>query len=327
MPCRANSQRCAPAPPLPRLARLSAASLGAVDAGHAPLAHPTIRRIRAAHPLFLRSSSVRSQANAGSNDTVLEMHEFLTMLVRISFYRANPQHGMRIGKDQKNADTFGAEVPLPGCLDELLCSHVLPLARRDTYSAEFNREVLPLADVQDALQAESQRLSDLYEMASQGRDFLALGQWTKVLESRLLLSDLNVQSYAVRLTEPQARWAFVSSAKEPTKGLAPEELAGCVARTACDKYRSVTSMTTASRVRAFLRNLLDGTDEEDAVMEAIEPRAPSPRVPSPRGSPVSPVLAMTAPTTEAVPTMTLTPPSPVETPIARPEAHRSVDRI
>ena len=218
-----------------------------------------------------------TKANAGSDDNHLELHEFLTMLVRIAFFRANPQHGMRIGKDQKNADKFGEEVPLPGCLNTLLCEYILPLARRDTYAAEFRREVLPLPEVQQALGAESGRLTTLYELVSEGRECLQLAQWVKLLESRLLLSDLSVHSYAVRLTEPQARWAFLLSAKDPTAGLTPEELSGCVARTACDKYRAVTPMSPGARVRAFLGNLLDKTDEEDALLAYIEPQAPSSR--------------------------------------------------
>merc|ERR1719181_1306558 len=64
-----------------------------------------------------------TKANAGSNDTVLEFHEFCTMLVRIAFFRANPQYGMRLGDTRKGtnvganeqaADQFGKEVPLPG---------------------------------------------------------------------------------------------------------------------------------------------------------------------------------------------------------------------
>merc|ERR1719174_1989689 len=47
-----------------------------------------------------------TKANAGSNDTVLELHEFLTMIVRISFFRSNPQYGMRKGKDAANAEKF-----------------------------------------------------------------------------------------------------------------------------------------------------------------------------------------------------------------------------
>ncbi len=92
-----------------------------------------------------------TKANAGSNDTVLEFHEFLTMLVRIAFFRANPQYGMRKGQDQKNADKFGEEVPLPGCLSDMLTNLVLPNARHDTYAQEFAETTLPLPEVQAAL--------------------------------------------------------------------------------------------------------------------------------------------------------------------------------
>merc|ERR1719164_153251 len=91
-----------------------------------------------------------TKANAGSNDTVLEFHEFLTMLVRISFFRANPQYGMRkadsrkkmanVGANEGNADKFGEEVPLPGCLAAMVAEKVLPNARTDTYAQEFKEK-------------------------------------------------------------------------------------------------------------------------------------------------------------------------------------------
>ena len=102
-----------------------------------------------------------TKANAGSNDSVLELHEFLTMIVRISFFRANPQYGMRKGDDRKAmanvganegaADQFGEEVPLPGCLSAMLNEKILPLARTETYAAEFREKTLPMSDVQEAL--------------------------------------------------------------------------------------------------------------------------------------------------------------------------------
>lgn len=67
---------------------------------------------------------------------------------RISFFRANPQYGMRKGKDQKNADTFGEEVTLPGCLTDMITSKVLPNCRTESYGKEFKDEILPQGDVQ-----------------------------------------------------------------------------------------------------------------------------------------------------------------------------------
>ena len=44
-------------------------------------------------------------ANRGSSDEVLDLHEFLTFLVRVSFYRANPRYGLRRGAASKAATT------------------------------------------------------------------------------------------------------------------------------------------------------------------------------------------------------------------------------
>merc|ERR1719217_603110 len=208
-----------------------------------------------------------TKANAGSNDTVLELHEFLTMLVRISFFRANPQYGMRKGKDQANAEKFD-DVPLPGCLSDMLTSLVLPNARTDTYSTEFAEKTLPMPEVQAALGGQLEQLSTFYEMVSAGRPYLELQQWLGALEGKLLLSDLTIDSYVVRLTEPQAKAAFFASAATPSSGLLPDELPVCVARTACDKYKQVTPMGPGAKVTGFLSNLLGEEDEEDVVLSA-----------------------------------------------------------
>merc|ERR1719171_2381492 len=213
-----------------------------------------------------------TKANAGSNDTVLEFHEFLTMLVRISFFRANPQYGMRKGKDAANADKFD-DVPLPGCLSEMLTEKVLPNARTDTYAQEFAEQTPPLPEVQAALGGQLEQLSTFYEMVSAGRPFLELEQWLGALESKLLFSDLSIDGYVVRLTEPQAKAAFFASAATPASGLLPDELPVCVARTACDKYKQVTPMGPGAKVTGFLANLLNDDDEEDVVLAATGGKA------------------------------------------------------
>jgi len=212
-----------------------------------------------------------TKANAGSNDTVLEMHEFLTMLVRISFYRANPQYGMKnmAKKDNMKIDkTLVDETPLPGCLSDMLTNLVLPNARHDTYAQEFSETTLPLPEVQAALGGQLEALSTFYEMVSAGRPFLELDQWLDALSGKLLFSDLSIDSYVVRLTEPQAKAAFYASAATPSSGLLPDELPVCVARTACDKYKGVTPMGPGAKVTGFLSNLLGDDDEEDVVMVA-----------------------------------------------------------
>ena len=216
------------------------------------------------------------KANAGSNDDVLELHEFLTMLVGISFFRANPQYGMRKGDDRKaqknadqaNADQFGEEVTLPDCLTAMLTEKVLPNARTETYAKEFKENTLPLPEVQDALSKEQENLVNFYELVSAGRDGLTLAQWITTLEKKLLFNSVTVEAYPIRLTEPQARAAFYAAAADPDKGLTVMELGACIARTGFDKYRKVSPMSAGDKVAGFLSNLLGEEDEEDVVLVA-----------------------------------------------------------
>ena len=167
-----------------------------------------------------------TKANAGSNDTVLEFHEFLTMLVRISFFRANPQYGMRKGKDQANADKFGDEQPLPGCLSEMLTEKVLPNARTDTYAQSLPRRRCRCPRCRPRSARSSSSSLEFYEMVSAGRPFLQLDQWLGALEGKLLISDITIDGYVVRLTEPLARAAFFATAgfTRGGRGLLPDEL-------------------------------------------------------------------------------------------------------
>merc|ERR1719197_1990072 len=105
-------------------------------------------------------------------------------------------------------------------------------------------------------------------MVSAGRPFLELDQWIGALEGKLLFSDLKIEGFSVRLTEPQAKAAFYASAATPSSGLLPDELPVCVARTACDKYKGVTPMGPGAKVTGFLANLLGDDDEEDVVLAA-----------------------------------------------------------
>merc|ERR1712178_654002 len=130
-----------------------------------------------------------------------------------------------------------------------------------------------MPDVQAALGAKLENLQTFYEMVSAGRQFLELDQWLNALETKLLLSDLMIGEYAVRLTEPQAKAAFYASAATPSMGLQPDELPVCVARTACDKYKFVKPMGPGAKVSGFLNNLLGDDDEEDVVLAATGGKA------------------------------------------------------
>ena len=125
-----------------------------------------------------------------------------------------------------------------------------------------------MSDVQEALSAQSDALSTFYEAVSAGRDTLELDQWIGACEGKVLFSNLMIDGYPVRLSEPQARASFIAAAADPKAGLLPDEFAACVARTGYDKYKMVTPMGPGAKVTAFLGNLLGEDDEEDAVLAA-----------------------------------------------------------
>ena len=296
-----------------------------------------------------------SKANAGSGDSVLVFHEFLTVLVRVSFFRANPHHGMRAGDTrrakknvaQKNADALGTLKPLPDCLEEMLVDCILPRARTEAHAEHFRTHILPLDEVQHALSVKQPKLHVFYEMTSAGRPYLQLDQWMGALERAFAISDLTVQvddagnaggadddgkggdgkggdggsgrrPWPVRLTEPQARSAFYAAATTPSAGLLPHELAACIARCGCDKYKLVGPMGHGARVHAFLLNVLEGIDEEDAIRRALVPPPPAPPAPAPAPPPAPP------PAEEAPEE----PPAPAPAPApAKPPEKRTLDRF
>ena len=141
---------------------------------------------------------------------------------------------------------------------------------------DFLEKIWPMSEVSSALDAQKEAIATFYEMVSAGRPFLELSQWFDALAGKLLFSDVMIDGYVVRLTQPQARAAFVASAASPTEGLTPEELPVCIARTACDKYKGVTPMGPGAKVTGFLANLLGEDDEEDVVLAATGGQALAP---------------------------------------------------
>ena len=76
-------------------------------------------------------------------DKELVLYEFIALLVRVAFWRANPYHG--IIKLQATV------TPLPDCLSQMLTEVVLPNARRDD-SAVFKETLAKDKGMQAALE-------------------------------------------------------------------------------------------------------------------------------------------------------------------------------
>ena len=66
----------------------------------------------------------KNDGTEAKKDQELVLYEFLNMLVRISFQRANPTYG--------NYGSKAEIVSLPGCFERMVIDEILPRARRDT---------------------------------------------------------------------------------------------------------------------------------------------------------------------------------------------------
>jgi len=214
-----------------------------------------------------------TKALDGGDDSVLEMHEFVTMIIRVAFHRANPRYGINVSTGTSGKTQVDAEhVPLPDALENVLEAHIFPHCRRDD-GAPF-AETLLLPDVSAEIASKRRALDDWYEAISEGRPGLELKQWLDACAEKLLFSDLRVLEHRCRFTEPQAKVAFAASAAQKDLGLQPDELVECVARCAVDKYRGVEPMSKSQAVDGFLRNLFGEADEEEVIYQACGFGAP-----------------------------------------------------
>jgi len=214
------------------------------------------------YPFNVMTSQFTKVNSGADDDNTLELHEFLTMLVRIAIFRANPSWGLKGKVDASGASKIEWK-PLPGCLQAMLAERVLPNARRDTtdFASTFNS-----AAVQEVVRATRNALLEWFELVSGGKDTIDLERWTKALEERFLLSSLVVHGHKCRFSQPQSKAAFLQSCADPRKGLAPDELLECVARCGVAKYRAVEGMDAAASVEGFAQNLLGHADEEQVIV-------------------------------------------------------------
>ena len=87
-------------------------------------------------------------------DNRLTLVEFVGLLVRIAFLRANPKHG-----SYDNAQELD---PLPGCLERMMEDYVIPLAKQDM-SSVFREELAQDSAVQSVLHRYHDPLKQWYD--------------------------------------------------------------------------------------------------------------------------------------------------------------------
>ena len=124
------------------------------------------------------------QPPAGDLPVLLVLHEFFNVLVRVAFWRLNPEHGSML----KEHPEFEELTPVPLALEKLFKDNLLPLAMRDD-NAGFREKVMPtvsavLTEHRGRLKAWWEKLPFDPTVAS---DKLGLEQWVSILKQVRLL--------------------------------------------------------------------------------------------------------------------------------------------
>jgi hypothetical protein len=116
----------------------------------------------------------------------LVLYEFINMLVRISFWRANPRFGLWVDKDGDGVKDKEAFVPVPQALSKMLNDLVLPTAKREN-SAEFRTKEMREQSVRQAISTYRPKLKAWFIELQQsaisvdGDDNLGFDEWLKAL--------------------------------------------------------------------------------------------------------------------------------------------------
>ena len=143
---------------------------------------------------------------ASQKDTEMDMelvlYEFVEVLVRIAFWRANPYHGIH-----KLATKL---VPLPNCLDSMLKEVVLPNAKRDD-SALFKERIQNDKSVQGALESFDAKLKVWYDVHTQSMFLMGKGRKLQFQQWQDLL---------------KRGWGELQANNEPAPGYTPKQLVG-----------------------------------------------------------------------------------------------------
>ena len=249
------------------------------------------QRKRGNAPAAKKSPAKRAAPAApgdAKRDQELVLYEFIALLVRIAFWRSNPNFGLHGNKDEL--------VPVPAALHTVLTEIILPRAKRDT-AAQFRDKYMGTADVQAVLASYSDRLRAWYaaKVADDSEekvacDKITFPEWLRILDRQGLVGVWEVEQRSeitgdescqgtvrCRLSVPQAKAAFMDSQNRSELGggqqgetdaaavLDFDEFVECLARCGVDKYRAIRAMKPAAAVQGFIKNLLDEATEEEVM--------------------------------------------------------------
>ena len=152
------------------------------------------------------AAKAKTKSAASQKDTEMDqelvLYEFVEVLVRIAFWRANPYHGIH-----KLATKL---VPLPDCLHQMLHEVVLPNAKRDD-SALFKERIATDAAIQGALASYEDKLRVWFNVHTQSMFLQGKGRRLQFQPWQDLL---------------KKGWGQLKSNNEPMPGYTPAALVG-----------------------------------------------------------------------------------------------------
>ena len=230
-------------------------------------------------------------------DAELVLYEFISMLVRISFWRCNPTFG--------NFGDKSELIPVAAALQKVLNEVILPNAKRET-SGAFREKQMQDAELLAVVNTEyKEALEKWYNMVTSDdskanviTDKLTFEDWLRVLNQQDLVGVWEVEQMSeitgdasakanikCRLSIPTCKAAFFDSQKVTEMGVGQstatdatnvvdyEEFVEMIARVGCAKYSAVKVMSDAKKVRAMIQNMTGERDELTVLREDTYIRA------------------------------------------------------
>ena len=250
-----------------------------------------------------------SDGKEAKKDQELVLYEFLNMLVRIAFWRANPKFGNWIDKDKDGKKDKEEVVPVPRtrsrtCSTRSSCRAPSartrpPSARRrcrtrscSPCSSSYKPKLKEWFDKKVADDSDDKRGMAVVS------DKLGFDEWLRVLDRQDIVGEWEVEQMSeitgdestkgnikFRLSIPTCKAAFMDSQNVDQLGVGQadatseqavldfDEWLECLARIAFSKYSAIKQMDASRKVKAFLQNFFGEMAEEDCMRQATYIRA------------------------------------------------------
>ena len=226
-----------------------------------------------------------------AGDQALELHEFLGVVVQLSFCRANPRFG-EVGHER-----VAPAHPLPACLEQMLQQNLLRKAKQDSLvkiKKMASKEPAVLAVLRPLRAQLRRRFTQLLasgsekDLARSRQEAMSVEMFCTDLFDRGVTKEITLRPTAAvkgallpevhsSLSHLDAKRAFAISQDggdiiNSAQTVSFDEYVIALVLCGHMKYEEVEGMTLAQRVAGVVANLLGEKSEEQVITEAVAPR-------------------------------------------------------